>query len=762
MIVNRLSAENCLKYARLELNDLPAEGVIGLSGSNEAGKTSIVETICLALFGRTFSLPAERVTESIRWGSLRSRVALEFTVSGNERYLVTRLFDLDGNHGARLTRLADRALVAKGIAAVDRAIQRLVGFGYDTFIESFYLAQREISTPHPHSSVLKTMAGVAPLEQVGEELDSEIRLTREEVDGVDGDQEQLRAELDTLGLEQGRLGELEQELATKARLIGETELRVAERERQALALADRIGALQTASSALLAADLMTPFTAWQERSHHLHAAVEVLGRGSGEEGSLEREEDEQDLAAIPTSSANETLQTLCAELDRDVARCSGVYERALGYRSRLERALGLISDQAMEGEALPQRLKEIQRDRRRSRGAQWSTGLLLTLLIAVAASAAAGTLLERYLPDSPLLVQYLYWAEQLPYWQEQLLPRLTLAASIALALTLPLLLRYLSLGAERRELADLQQELESAQAEAEREHRTLSEQESGQLPVLFDHALKMRDVELQLMVQELIDDNDLPPLLLNRDRLKGFQRRLFAAVEEEKGVSDQRREQIDEANRSDRSALEEAKEGCESLRHAIEQERGRQDELQRLLRMMEDLEQRKRALGYRMRVREVGLELLGAAQAELTARFNRNLRAIAGAILPRFTERRYQHLMLDEALRIRVFANAKNDFVALEELSSGTQRQVMLSVRLALAQAEIEAAIRSPQFVVLDEPFAFFDPVRTREALAALPQISEQLTQFWIISQEFRMDVPFTLQIEARRESDELMVSGGA
>ena len=61
MIITHLSAENLLKYKKLELKNLPREGVITISGQNESGKSTIGETVCFALFGRTFSLADEEI-----------------------------------------------------------------------------------------------------------------------------------------------------------------------------------------------------------------------------------------------------------------------------------------------------------------------------------------------------------------------------------------------------------------------------------------------------------------------------------------------------------------------------------------------------------------------------------------------------------------------------------------------------------------------------------------------------------------------------
>ena len=42
----------------------------------------------------------------------------------------------------------------------------LVGYNFEEFIESFYLAQREITSPHPHGKAVKSIAGVDALAQV--------------------------------------------------------------------------------------------------------------------------------------------------------------------------------------------------------------------------------------------------------------------------------------------------------------------------------------------------------------------------------------------------------------------------------------------------------------------------------------------------------------------------------------------------------------------------------------------------------------------
>ena len=150
MIITALYARNMLKYAQLDLRDLPSEGMIAVSGQNESGKSTIGETVCFALFGRTFSLGAEDLDKLIRWGESSCEVRCTFEVAGRGRYEVARFLDKDGNHSARLNAAGeeDRPL-ARGVGPVEEALYELAGFDFDEFVDSFYLAQREITTPHP-------------------------------------------------------------------------------------------------------------------------------------------------------------------------------------------------------------------------------------------------------------------------------------------------------------------------------------------------------------------------------------------------------------------------------------------------------------------------------------------------------------------------------------------------------------------------------------------------------------------------------------
>lgn len=71
MIITSIKAENVLKYTSLDLQELPEQGLIAISGLNESGKSTVGETICFALFGRTFSLVEDDLQKIIQISRVR-------------------------------------------------------------------------------------------------------------------------------------------------------------------------------------------------------------------------------------------------------------------------------------------------------------------------------------------------------------------------------------------------------------------------------------------------------------------------------------------------------------------------------------------------------------------------------------------------------------------------------------------------------------------------------------------------------------------
>jgi exonuclease SbcC len=191
------------------------------------------------------------------------------------------------------------------------------------------------------------------------------------------------------------------------------------------------------------------------------------------------------------------------------------------------------------------------------------------------------------------------------------------------------------------------------------------------------------------------------------------------------------------------------------LRQEMKLDQERRQILDNLTKQDQALKGEETEIQYRIKLRKYAIDLLQGAMRHLSRRFNHHLRGLAGRTLPMFTENRYQHLQIDDDLTVRAFSSEKRDFMELDEVSSGTQRQIMLALRLSMSQQLVSRVVRGHQFIFLDEPFAFFDEQRTKSALAVLPHLSNDITQIWIVAQEFPTDLTFAKTIRCCRDVNE-------
>jgi DNA repair exonuclease SbcCD ATPase subunit len=188
MILVELGAENFLKFRRISLKNLPAEGLIGIRGPNEAGKTSLGEAITFALFGRTLRLSGDNRWDAIRWGENATQVHLRLQGPHGEILEVSRSMDSTGGYGAELRCLTPGnlsvsdeegqeegdenqdypVLLASGPGEVDEAVRQLLGFDFEAFRYAFYLGQKEIDlliSSAESGGTLERMIGVLDLER---------------------------------------------------------------------------------------------------------------------------------------------------------------------------------------------------------------------------------------------------------------------------------------------------------------------------------------------------------------------------------------------------------------------------------------------------------------------------------------------------------------------------------------------------------------------------------------------------------------------
>lgn len=619
MIIRRIFSENFLKYRKLELSNLPTKGLITVGGANESGKSSIGETLCFGLFGRTFTLELDEPDKLIRWGESRCTVTIEFEGRDGQIYEVARYLDNEGGYGARLVHAEFGQVLAKGAVEVDRRITELVGYGYDEFIESFYLAQRELTTPHPHSHTIRVMAGIAPLTAVADDIAASSEREQAQIEATLVDKQDVDEQYQALEIDTNWLPELIQSR-------------------------DQI--------------------------------VETYER---------------------KDSLLETLDS-----------------KARGY----QKSIKLIWKKAT-----------------------WRRVLSLLAIFVFAVAVGGGTVWAtlKFLPDSP---QGLALARRLidtfPEWELHYAPLVTPVAIIATLIFVLLNTASWILQRQRVQLKATAGELGEVLPEVKADL---------QAPVPdFSQA-----IERVLAAKAKSPPVDAISTVSGLDTLAKKVADFEATPQEVNGV-------VTEVAHIYTAQSEAFRRDQESLEHMMKVESDRLKNGEDLLQTKETLNHRVTDYQQRIKVYENAVHLLKSTSHHLSHRFNQSVLNLAGKALPVFTQERYQHLKIDEGLSVRVFSNEKSDFMDFDETSSGTQRQVMLSLRLAMSQELIKNNECAPQFIFFDEPFAFFDQLRIKNTLEELPKISDDIAQLWLVTQEFPEGTQSDYAVHCTHEVDELLL----
>ncbi len=749
MIVLALRARNLLKYARLELRDLPVQGRIAIGGPNESGKTAIGEIICFALFGRTFAASGSDLAKIVKWRESRANVEIDFAANDGSEYTVTRYLDSDGRCDARLARRGEADPVARGAEAVDGSVVRLIGFGYGEFVDTFYLAQREITVPHSQSSTVKSIVGVAAMERAAQEIGEEIKQEREAAERHKLEITNLNLQIMQLDFHEESAASLESELRVQHESMEEKRARIATLNSNAQRLEQAFAQLRRLADQVPVTDIQTFYAHWLRYADGLARTLDDLHR------ACHATEAGQELRTAAD------VRTLARELEEHLGRFVELQARASLYRRSLSGVLGESAPGVDAEAALPERQKALCQKLSETRHRQRRGRLVMWLFALVSLATWGMWIVVSLAPHGPLggLVLSLT-RTYVPAWKplqnpSHLLWLAALAAAWTL-LTLPMLLRTVALATRTDRLYQRVEELGGRIERLRKEAEILDTLSEIPLPEALAALRQIDDAGVTEAIRGFIGNADNP--LLDVQALHEFLQRLRTSLHdceaEVVARGDHLRESIVQLQR-EAGDLELR---VDQTRHAIEDEREKRRRSQELTGLIRELHTKVAEHERRITVRDVAVNLLSGAAREVSARFNRDLQAYLPGIMPRLTDGRYRYLQIGDDYRLRVFSSEKSDFADLDELSSGTQRQITFALRLALAAALAQAAVRGAQCLILDEPFAFFDRGRMRETLAGLPSVSDRLTQIWVISQEFEPNAGFTLEIHCAPDQDTLTV----
>ncbi|MEA1904070.1 MAG: SMC family ATPase [Actinomycetota bacterium] len=143
----RIRAEGFSAYRSPVNVDLGGVEFFSLSGATGAGKSSLIDAMVFALYGRVPRLGGNTVAPAISAGADRARVALDFEVDGDS-YTAVRLIQRSSRGGASVkeARLqkGDEVL-ADGADDVTRAVEDLLHLRFEDFVRTVVLPQGEFA-----------------------------------------------------------------------------------------------------------------------------------------------------------------------------------------------------------------------------------------------------------------------------------------------------------------------------------------------------------------------------------------------------------------------------------------------------------------------------------------------------------------------------------------------------------------------------------------------------------------------------------------
>jgi len=179
LIITRLSVEGFRKLSCKFTIEFPTEGIIGISGRNECGKSTIFDAIEFALFGlsprRTFTKE-----DIIAWGKDRLSVELHFT-SANKKYEIVRTLTKK-IHRVKLVGYDRNEVVTEvySVNAVEQTIREIVGLDGESYSKLIYIRQNELDVLKDlergdRTHLINSVMGIDVFDEAQSRLDSDCK-----------------------------------------------------------------------------------------------------------------------------------------------------------------------------------------------------------------------------------------------------------------------------------------------------------------------------------------------------------------------------------------------------------------------------------------------------------------------------------------------------------------------------------------------------------------------------------------------------------
>jgi exonuclease SbcC len=314
----RIEVEGFSAYRNRVEVDLEDVEFFALSGPTGAGKSSLVDAMIFALYGRVPRLGARAVAPVITAGADRARVAFEFEVDG-EGYIASRLAERTDTGAsvkeARLER-ADGTPMASGAGEVTAAVEDLLRLRFDDFTKTVVLPQGEFARflnagSRERRDLLRDLLGLELYTHMRELANVRRSVAAERLNSATSQLDSLDVpDADTLEGEEARVGRLEA-------LSIEIEEGMARLEEGQNSLQTSRGALETANDAIGRLESIRAPEHLEEMEERLIAARDAheMAEEALQEKGDEIEQMEERLSELPSEETITRLRASHEELE---------------------------------------------------------------------------------------------------------------------------------------------------------------------------------------------------------------------------------------------------------------------------------------------------------------------------------------------------------------------------------------------------------------------------------------------------------------
>ena len=606
MLIDSLQLTNFKKYSNLLIDKLPEQGVIKVGGKNESGKTTIGEAVCFVLFGRTFLNDNKKAKRLIHWDETEMRVTLVVVDDEKKRFEITRTINDRGVSSIRVMRSSDHYVLTDSLPEGDKFISDLLGYDYHTFIDSFCMIQRELTTPDAHSYSIKQMAGIADYGNISDDLAIERDEEKVFLNELKPRYNEKNTELKAIGLDESWLPEL--------------------------------------------------------------------------------------------VDAKESLQV-----------------------NRLTKQQ-LMTQLAEVNIAYPESNQQYKGAKQQYNLFDWLGAFLLPLLIGAwlvwGAFQFFPEVIQAWLPDNTST----HHGNSFVIWvQRAMFP---FAMGSVLLYSISLFFKWLA----ELKMAELKERADEFSFVLKQSYHEVINELNHTLParvaeILTEKSTKIKEGVASLAISPVEKFNHVPQLM---ELMPDYTATESEIIDSVVGLQETLHHQGQDVEQC-----------LLDLDYDILIEKERSDKAGQLLAGLQKLSQTMQQHQKNITVRDYSIKMMQRAASQSIDHFNQSITKFAEKALPYFTDQRYSQLKINTDLSVEVFSDEKQNYMAYDEISSGTQRQIMLALRMGMSEQLAKNTGNKRQFIFLDEPFAFFDHQRSISTLEALPKVSETISQVWVTSQEF-------------------------